>query len=255
MLAKTAKSTVGLSIQDLFALIDKNGNIRCRKDEYNNPILYYDGLGKKRRESHSARHSNFTKRIMENNFTEDQPMMAQENTIEKKFNKFIIAVSILIPVVVAVLFSVKLKDFGIKAEPLTFLPPIYATINGITAIVLIAAVRAIKNGNRKLHEKLMTTAIALSVMFLVMYVAYHMTADSTKFGGEGMIRYVYFFLLISHILLSIAVIPLVLITYVRALAERFDRHKKIAKITFPIWLYVAVTGVIVYLMIAPYYVN
>ncbi len=192
---------------------------------------------------------------MENNFTEDQPILVQENTIEKKFNKFIIAVSILIPVVVAVLFSVKLKDFGIKAEPLTFLPPIYATINGITAVVLIAAVRAIKNGNRKLHEKLMTTAIALSVMFLVMYVAYHMTADSTKFGGEGMIRYVYFFLLISHILLSIAVIPLVLITYVRALAERFDHHKKIAKITFPIWLYVAVTGVIVYLMIAPYYVN
>ena len=101
----------------------------------------------------------------------------------------------------------------------------------------------------------MTTAIGLSVVFLIMYVAYHMTADSTKFGGEGFVRYVYFFLLISHILLSIAVIPLVLITYVRALAERFDRHKKIARITFPIWLYVAVTGVIVYLMISPYYVN
>jgi putative membrane protein len=101
----------------------------------------------------------------------------------------------------------------------------------------------------------MTTAITLSVAFLVMYVAYHMTSDSTKFGGEGMIRNVYFFILISHILLSIAVIPLVLITYVRALAERFDRHKKIAKITFPIWLYVAVTGVVVYLMISPYYVN
>jgi putative membrane protein len=87
-----------------------------------------------------------------------------------------------------------------------------------------------------------------------MYVAYHMTADSTPFGGEGIIRYVYFFLLISHIILSIIIIPLVLITYVRALAQRFDAHKKIAKITFPIWLYVAVTGVIVYLMIAPYYV-
>jgi putative membrane protein len=81
-----------------------------------------------------------------------------------------------------------------------------------------------------------------------------MTTDATKFGGEGTIRYVYFFLLISHIVLSIATIPLVLITYVKALSERFDQHKKIAKITFPIWLYVAVTGVIVYLMIAPYYV-
>jgi putative membrane protein len=176
-------------------------------------------------------------------------------SIEKKFSKFIVAVSILIPVVVAVLFSVKLKDFGIKVTPLSFLPPIYATINGVTAIVLLIAVNAIKNGKRKLHERLMTTAIALSVLFLVMYVAYHMTADATKFGGEGIIRYVYFFLLISHIILSIAIIPLVLITYVRALAQRFDRHKRIAKITFPIWLYVAVTGVIVYLMIAPYYVQ
>ena len=194
---------------------------------------------------------------MENNLTEQEQVqpIADNNVLEKKFSKFIIVVSILIPVVVAILFSVKLKDFGIQVEPFSFLPPIYATTNGITAIVLLFAVKAIKSGNRKLHEKLMTTAIALSVLFLVMYVAYHMTADSTKFGGEGAIRYVYYFLLISHILLSIAVIPLVLITYVRALAERFDRHKKIAKITFPIWLYVAVTGVIVYLMIAPYYVH
>ncbi len=178
----------------------------------------------------------------------------ENNSLEQKFSKFIVIVSILIPVVVALLFSVKLKDFGYNVEPLSFLPPIYAAINGITAIVLVSGVLAIKNGKRKLHQQLMTTAIMLSVAFLVMYVAYHMTSDSTKFGGEGMIRNVYFFILISHILLSIAVIPLVLITYVRALAERFDRHKKIAKITFPIWLYVAVTGVVVYLMISPYYV-
>jgi putative membrane protein len=178
----------------------------------------------------------------------------EDNSLEKKFNKFIVLVSILIPVVVALLFSVKLKDFGFQVEPLSFLPPIYATINGITAVVLVAGVLAIKNGKRKLHEQLMTTAIALSLAFLVMYVAYHMTSDSTKFGGEGIIRPIYFFILISHILLSIAVIPLVLITYVRALANKFDKHKKIAKITFPIWLYVAVTGVVVYLMIAPYYV-
>lgn len=180
--------------------------------------------------------------------------MMEDNSLEQKFNKFIVIVSVLIPVVVALLFSVKLKDFGFHVEPLSFLPPIYAAINGITAVVLVAGVLAIKNGKRKLHKQLMTTAIALSVAFLVMYVAYHMTSDSTKFGGEGMIRNVYFFILISHILLSIAVIPLVLITYVRALANKFDKHKKIAKITFPIWLYVAVTGVVVYLMIFPYYV-
>lgn len=178
----------------------------------------------------------------------------EDNSLEKKFNKFIVLVSILIPVVVALLFTVKLKDFGFQVEPLSFLPPIYAAINGVTAVVLVAGVLAIKKGKRKLHEQLMTTAIALSLAFLVMYVAYHMTSDSTKFGGEGIIRPIYFFILISHILLSIAVIPLVLITYVRALANKFDKHKKIAKITFPIWLYVAVTGVVVYLMIAPYYV-
>ena len=88
-----------------------------------------------------------------------------------------------------------------------------------------------------------------------MYVAYHMTSDSTKFGGEGIIKYIYYFILVTHIVLSIAIIPLVLITYVRALAKVFDKHKKIAKITYPIWLYVAVTGVVVYLMIAPYYAH
>jgi len=179
----------------------------------------------------------------------------EDNLLEKKYNKWIVLVSILIPVVVAILFSVKLKDFGYNVEPLSFLPPIYAAINGITAVVLVAGVLAIKNGNRLLHQRLMTTAIALSVAFLVMYVAYHMTSDSTKFGGEGIIRPIYFFILFSHILLSVAVIPLALITYVRALAQRFDKHKKIAKITFPIWLYVAVTGVIVYLMISPYYAS
>lgn len=181
--------------------------------------------------------------------------MKDNSTVDQKYNKLIVFVSILIPVVVAVLFNVKLKDLGYNVEPLSFLPPIYATINGITAVVLVSAVLAIKKGNRKLHERLMTVAIALSLAFLVMYVAYHMTSDSTKFGGEGIIRWVYFVLLISHILLSIAVIPLVLITYVRALAAKFDQHKKIAKITFPIWLYVAITGVIVYIMIAPYYVQ
>jgi putative membrane protein len=178
----------------------------------------------------------------------------ENNSIEQKYNKWIVLLSIVIPVAVAVLFKVKLKDFGFNVTPLTFLPPIYATVNGITAIVLVAAVMAIKNGNKKRHELLMKLAIGCSLAFLVMYVAYHMTAESTKYGGEGVLKYVYFFILITHIFLSIAIIPLVLISYVRALASKFDKHKKIAKITFPIWLYVAVTGVIVYLMISPYYV-
>jgi putative membrane protein len=181
-------------------------------------------------------------------------MEQNTNTVESKYKKWIILLSVTIPIVVAILSRVKLKDFGFDVEPLTFLPPIYATINGITAVVLIAAVVAIKKGNRKRHEYLMKTAIACSVAFLGMYVAYHMTSDSANFGGEGIIRPVYFFILTTHIILSIIIIPLVLITYVRALAQRFDKHKKLARITFPIWLYVAVTGVIVYLMISPYYV-
>jgi putative membrane protein len=178
-----------------------------------------------------------------------------ENSTEKKYNVWITILSIAIPLVVALLFKVKLKDFGFDVKPLSFLPPIYATINGITAVVLVWAVVAIKNGNRKLHETLMKTAIGLSVAFLGMYVAYHMTAEATKYGGEGVMRAIYFFILITHITLSIVIIPMVLVTYVRALSQRFDKHKKLAKITFPIWLYVAVTGVIVYLMISPYYVH
>jgi putative membrane protein len=194
---------------------------------------------------------------------------SNKKTLEQRFRLSIILVSILIPIAVAILFTVKLKDFGIEVEPLSFLPPIYASINGLTAILLLMGVMAIKNGNKKVHERFMTTAIACSVVFLVMYVAYHMTADSTVYGdidgnrildatekaNAGSIRHLYLFILLSHIALSIVIIPLVLITYVRALAARFDKHRKIAKITFPLWLYVAVTGVVVYLMISPYYAN
>lgn len=172
---------------------------------------------------------------------------------EKKYKKIITILSIVIPLAVAALFGINLRELGFDVKPLTFLPPIYATINGFTAVLLVAAVVAIKNGKRSMHENLMKIAIACSVLFLVMYVAYHMTSDSTKYGGD--LGFIYYPILISHIVLSVAIIPLVLITYVRALANRFDKHKKIAKITFPIWLYVAITGVVVYLMISPYYAN
>jgi putative membrane protein len=166
-----------------------------------------------------------------------------------KYKKLIIALSVVIPLAVAALFAVKIPN----VEPLSFLPPIYATINGITAIVLVAAVMAIKKGNRTLHQRLMQSALVLSSLFLVLYVAYHMTSDSTAFGGEGVIKSIYYFILITHIILSVSIIPLVLITYVKALSKHFSSHKKIARITFPLWLYVAVTGVVVYLMISPYY--
>lgn len=174
---------------------------------------------------------------------------------EKKYNIWIWILSITIPVVVAILFSVNLHDLGYDVQPLSFLPPIYAAINGLTAVLLVFAVTAIKRGNQKLHECLVKICIGCSIAFLLMYVAYHMTSVETKFGGEGFVRYMYFFILITHILLSIIIIPFVLVTFVRGISGSYQRHKKLARITYPLWLYVAVTGVIVYLMISPYYVH
>ena len=167
---------------------------------------------------------------------------------QKSYKKLIVAISIVIPVAVAVLFGVKLEGYNFS-----FLPRIYASINGFTAVLLIVALVAIKNNKRIIHEHLMKTSMGLSALFLVLYIAYHMTSESTPFGGEGTVKYIYYFILISHILLSIAVVPLVLFTFERAISGDFVRHKALAKFAFPIWLYVAVTGVVVYLMISPYY--
>jgi putative membrane protein len=169
-------------------------------------------------------------------------------SVKIKYGIWIKIISIIIPTVVAILFSIKI-DYSLPI----FLPPIYSAINGITAFLLICALIAVKNKKIKLHSNLMKTCIFLSLIFLLMYIAYHMTSESTKFGGEGYIKIIYYFILISHILLSIALIPMVLISYVRAIQEQFEYHKKIARITFPVWLYVAITGVVVYAMISPYY--
>jgi putative membrane protein len=163
-----------------------------------------------------------------------------------KFRKLIIAVSIVIPVAVAALFGIK-----VDGVDLSFLPPFYAGINGLTAVLLIGALVAIKSKNMNLHQRLIQTCLVLSLLFLLCYVAYHMTSDSTPYGGD--MKALYYFILISHIVLSVAVIPVVLFTYLFAWEGKFEKHKKWTRFAFPIWLYVAVTGVIVYLMISPYY--
>ena len=163
-----------------------------------------------------------------------------------KFRKLIIVISIVIPIAVAALFGIK-----VDGVDLSFLPPFYAGINGLTAVLLIGALVAIKSKNMNLHQRLIQTCLTLSLLFLLCYVAYHMTSDSTPYGGE--MKVLYYFILISHILLSIAVIPVVLFTYLFAWEGKFDKHKKWTRFAFPIWLYVAVTGVIVYLMISPFY--
>lgn len=172
---------------------------------------------------------------------------------EKKYKGIIWVLSILIPLAVAALFGINLRKLGYDVEPLSFLPPIYASINGLTAILLVWAVTAVKKGNTKLHERLIKLCMVCSALFLLMYVSYHMTSDSTPYGGQGTIRSVYFFILITHIILSIVIIPFVLFTFVRGIAGAYERHKKLARITYPMWLYVAVSGVIVYMMISPYY--
>ena len=165
------------------------------------------------------------------------------------YRRTIIVLSVIIPLAVAALFGMP----KIKGYDTSFLPPIYATINGITALLLMIGVAAIKNGRQLLHERIMKLCISLSAIFLILYLVYHVTSESTPYGGEGPIRGVYFFILITHILLSVGVIPLVLFTFARAVSRDFKRHRALARITFPVWLYVAVTGVIVYLMISPYY--
>jgi putative membrane protein len=170
---------------------------------------------------------------------------------ERRLNKWITVISIAVPLVVAVLFGVKIPN----AERLGFLPPIYATLNGFTAVLLMTGFWAIKVRKKRMHHNIMTTCVVLSALFLIMYIAYHMTSDPTEFGGTGMSKYIYFFILITHILLSIILIPLVLRTYAHAYLKKFEAHKKLARITFPIWLYVAVSGVVVYRLISPYNPN
>lgn len=168
------------------------------------------------------------------------------NSINYKW--VIIAVSVVVPIAVALLFTVKIEGVN-----MSFLPPIYATLNGLTAAGLLIAIAAIKRKNRVLHQRAIQICLLFSILFLLLYVLYHMTSDSTPYGGDGLLKSVYFFVLISHILLSLIVIPIVLFSYLFAWQGDFERHKKWTKFAFPLWLYVAVTGVIVYFMISPYY--
>lgn len=165
--------------------------------------------------------------------------------------RLIVVLSIVVPVLVAILYLLP-KNFEVGREVL-YLPMLNAILNGSTFVILILAFRAIKNKKVELHQKLMTTALVLSILFLLSYVTYHALTESTSFGGEGFVKGIYLFILLTHIVLSAAVVPLVLVTFSRALSQKFDKHKKIARITLPIWLYVTFTGVVVYLMISPYY--
>jgi putative membrane protein len=171
---------------------------------------------------------------------------------DRSLNWAIGVVSIAIPLVVLSLFYLKPPDLQAGFD-LRILPAFNAALNFSTALLLITGFYFIRNKKIQSHRLCMITAFCLSAVFLISYVIYHALTEPVSYGGEGMIRNVYFFILITHIILAAVIVPLVLITLVRGLQQRFDRHRRIARWTFPLWLYVAVTGVIVYLMLSPYY--
>lgn len=164
----------------------------------------------------------------------------------------VIVVSIVIPLLVAILYFAKglIKTSGTWVYAL---PHINVFINGSTAILLLFGRHKIKHGDRKSHKKIMITSFVLGVVFLLCYVTYHATVPSTHYGGEGFLKYLYFSFLITHILTAAAVVPFVLLALYFALQNNFKKHRRVVKYGFPLWLYVSITGVIVYLMIRPYY--
>lgn len=170
---------------------------------------------------------------------------------DKQARLFIFIVSFVVFAAVVILSKVKLDvDLGFDIHIFAL---INAVINSLVSVLLVAAFIAVKNKSFVVHKNIMLGAILLSVLFLVSYISHHLLSGDTKFGGEGNIRYLYFFILITHIFLAAIILPFILFTAYRSLTGEYAKHKKLARYTFPLWLYVSITGVIVYLMISPYY--
>ena len=170
---------------------------------------------------------------------------------DAKARVFIIAVSAIVFGIIVSLGRIKL-DVQLGFDEHIF-ARINAAINSTVSVLLLLALIAVKNKKYLLHKRIMITAIILSCLFLVSYICHHLFTGETKFGGEGNIRYVYYFILGTHIILAAVILPFILFTAYRSMVGEFARHKKLARITWPIWFYVAVTGVVVYFMISPYY--
>lgn len=166
--------------------------------------------------------------------------------------RLITVISIAVPIVVAILLFMPTK-IEVASDWVYFLPHLNAVINTAATVALIAAIVFIKQNNIAYHRASMTVAFALGAVFLVSYVIYHASAESTSFGGEGWIRPVYYFILISHIILAAVALFPILLAYYYGYTDQRNKHRKIVKFAYPIWLYVTITGVLVYLMISPYY--
>lgn len=187
------------------------------------------------------------------NTPENADQLAKGETANyKKLRLLVNVISIALPLIVGAMFQFKFTDF-VWPFDVHVLPLINAILNGATAVLLIGALVAVKGRNIDLHKKLIYAGMGLSLLFLVVYIMYHTTAGHTKFGGEGTIRYIYFFLLLTHILLAAIQAPFVLYAFLYGYTGQIEKHQKIVKFSYPIWLYVSITGVICYLMISPYY--
>ncbi|GAA0751256.1 DUF420 domain-containing protein [Psychroflexus lacisalsi] len=179
-------------------------------------------------------------------------MKATLSRSDKTIVPIIIGLSVIVPIVVVVLMNLPTRYDLLGLEVGSF-PFFHALINGMTAILLLLGYTFIKQDRKIAHRNVMITAFGLSALFLVSYVISKISNEPVPYGGEGALRYIYFFILITHIALSAIIIPLVLFTMYRGLTGEYTKHKKIARWTFPIWLYVAITGVLVYLFMLPYY--
>ena len=176
-------------------------------------------------------------------------MMEGNLNLARKLNRAAYVITVVVLLIVGLMRRIKIDtdiDFG-------FLPPLHASLNAITAIILIYALLKVKKGEIEAHKKAMTAAMVTSALFLLSYVIYHITTEETRFGGEGIIRYAYFFLLITHVILAAISLPFILFTFIRGFTGQIERHKKMAKWVYPLWLYVAISGPICYLMLRPYY--
>ena len=169
--------------------------------------------------------------------------------LEKRLNTLAYVVSAVVLLLVGAMRRYKI-DLGID---FSFLPPIHASLNALAAVILVFALYFIKNKQVENHRRAIYAAMACSALFLISYVLYHFTTPETRYGGQGVMRTVYFFLLITHVVLAAVILPFILLTFTRAYTNQFERHKKMARWVFPLWLYVAVTGPICYLMLRPYY--
>ncbi len=173
----------------------------------------------------------------------------EDKILEKKLNRYSIIVSVIVLLLVGMMRKVKF-DLGVDFH---FLPPFHASINALTAVVLLLAYNEVMRQQFNSHRKLIYVAMALSLLFLMSYVLYHITTPETPYCHEGNIRYVYFFFLITHVILAALILPFVLFTFTRAYTNQFERHKKMARWVFPLWLYVAVSGPICYIMLMDCY--